>query len=160
MIFVFFKIFCKSSTVLTLSIFVVFSLVTASRGFLAVTVVKIAVKCGQMPKIRNYGYFLYSVYEFWQFYIWVFNLITRTVVNYRSSLQSFDLRFYRGDHVFDFFGNAHRVHREAYIWLERRYYSEVSKRSRSLKTKRRTPMVWASVRWNDNSRVDKCKRPK
>ena len=55
-----------------------------------------------------------SDYEFWQFYIGVFNLISRIVVNYRSSLQSWDLRFFRGDlRVFDFFGNTHR---EAHIW--------------------------------------------
>ena len=54
-----------------------------------------------------------SVYEFDSFTS-VSNLITRIVVNYRSSLQSLDLRFFRGDlRVFDFFGNTHR---EAHFW--------------------------------------------
>ena len=74
-----FFFFCKSSGFFDIintinddirdqwSVFVVFSLVMASRGFVAVTVAYCCqnrrefTKCGQMPKFRNYRYFLYCL---------------------------------------------------------------------------------------------------
>ena len=81
------------------TIFVVFSLVMASCGFSDCCHSwhrcqnRNVVKC-QNSEITDV---FCSVYEFWQFYIWVFNLITQILVNFRSSLQSWDLRFFRGD---------------------------------------------------------------
>ena len=56
-----------------------------------------------------------SVYEFWQFYICVFNLITQILVNFQIFASSWDFRFFRGGlRVFDFFGNSHR---EAFVCI-------------------------------------------
>ena len=88
------------------------SLVMASCGFVAVTVAYCCQNRSKMwSNVKNSEItdIFCSVYKFWQFHIWVYNLITRIVVDYRSSVQSWNLRFFCGDlRVFDFFGNTHR----------------------------------------------------